>query len=95
MVPSWFDKQVNKLKLLFSLLKDYYYGNYTEIPWASIALITFAIIYFISPIDLIPDVIPVVGYIDDAAVIGFVWEAIEHDLKIYAQKTGKDLSLFW
>ena len=68
--------------------------KYTEIPWASIALITFAIIYFLNPADLIPDVIPVIGYIDDATVLALVWQAIEHDLKKYAEKTGKDMTVF-
>jgi uncharacterized membrane protein YkvA (DUF1232 family) len=94
LVPGWFDKQVKKFKLLFALLKDWWDGKYPEIPWASIALITFAIIYFLNPVDLIPDVIPVIGYIDDATVLALVWQAIEHDLKIYAEKTGKDMTVF-
>jgi len=94
LVPGWFDKQVKKIKLLFELLKDWWDGKYREIPWASIALITFAIIYFLNPADLIPDVIPVIGYIDDATVLALVWQAIEHDLKTYAEKTGKDMTMF-
>jgi len=88
------DKQFKKFKLLYELLKDWWHGKYTEIPWASIALITFAIIYFLDPADLIPDFIPGVGYIDDAAVLALVWKAIEHDLKKYAKKTGKDMTVF-
>jgi uncharacterized membrane protein YkvA (DUF1232 family) len=40
-----------------------------------------AIIYFVSPIDLLPDWIPLGGFIDDAAVIGFVLKQINTDLE--------------
>jgi uncharacterized membrane protein YkvA (DUF1232 family) len=45
-----------------------------------IALAIAALIYFLSPIDLIPDPLPVVSYIDDVAVIGFVVASIYTDL---------------
>jgi uncharacterized membrane protein YkvA (DUF1232 family) len=34
--------------------------------------ILLAIIYIISPIDLLPDIIPVIGWIDDLCALGFV-----------------------
>ena len=43
-------------------------------------LVTVGIIYFVSPIDLIPDVIAGIGFIDDAAVIGLVVMQIKADL---------------
>jgi len=55
--------------LLFSIIKNYINGVYKEIPFWSLAAVTFALIYVINPIDLIPDFIPVVGYIDDVLVI--------------------------
>jgi uncharacterized membrane protein YkvA (DUF1232 family) len=44
-------------------------GSYTDTPWKVLSVKIAAVIYFASPIDLIPDFIPVVGYLDDAAVI--------------------------
>lgn len=68
------------LTALFRLLRAYIRGEYRDIPWGSIVLVTVAIIYFVSPIDLIPDVLPGIGLIDDAAVIAFVVAQIKADL---------------
>ncbi len=74
---------VNDVKLLISIVQDYVKGNYREIPYLSIAAIVFALLYVLSPVDLIPDFIPVVGYIDDAAVVGLCLMMVEQDLHNY------------
>lgn len=71
------------LKLLLSLVKDYVSGAYREIPYGSIVASVAAVLYFLSPIDFIPDFIPGVGLIDDVFVIGFVLKKIHGDLKEY------------
>ena len=53
----------NMAKLLGRLLKD------TRVPTAEKALFVGAIVYFISPIDLIPDIFPFIGQVDDIYVI--------------------------
>ena len=75
-----FDSVWGYFMALIRLLKAYARKEYRDIPWASIVLVTVAIIYFVSPIDLIPDFIPVAGYVDDAAVIAFVIAQIKADL---------------
>ncbi len=70
-----------QLKAFFRLLKAYIRHEYTVIPWGSIVMITGAIIYFVSPIDLLLDWIPLLGYIDDAAVVVFVIRQIRNDLE--------------
>ena len=68
------------LTALFRLLRAYIRGEYRDIPWVSIVLVTVGIIYFVSPIDLVPDILPGIGLIDDAAVIAFVVAQIKADL---------------
>jgi uncharacterized membrane protein YkvA (DUF1232 family) len=75
----------SNLNALFRLLQAYIHRDYTRIPWGSIVLVVVAIIYFVSPFDLIPDWIPVVGFIDDAAVIAFVLKQINTDLNQFLQ----------
>ena len=75
-------------KLLFSLIKDYSKGVYTQIPWLSIVSIGAALAYVLSPIDAIPDFIPVVGLIDDAAVFAFCIRLLSKDIEDY--KNWKD-----
>lgn len=69
------------LRTAFRLLQAYLNKKYTTIPWGSIVLVVGSIIYFVSPIDLMPDWIPLAGLIDDAAVLVFVLRQINADLQ--------------
>ncbi len=80
-----FERFFTDVKLFLSLLKDYYYGNYRQIPYKSIASVVTALLYLINPIDIIPDAIPLVGQIDDALVFGFCIKLIESDLDKYRE----------
>jgi uncharacterized membrane protein YkvA (DUF1232 family) len=73
----------NSLKALVRMFQAYIHREYTKVPWGSIVLVVVAIIYFVSPIDLVFDWIPVAGFIDDAAVIAFVIKQIKNDLDAF------------
>ena len=70
---------------IFALLKDRITGKYTETPWSTIAALTGALLYVLSPFDLIPDFIPVAGFLDDAAVFAFVLAMAKDDLACYRE----------
>ena len=76
-------RYMDDAKILFSLLRDYANGSYRNVPWNIIASVGASLLYVLSPIDLIPDFIPVLGYLDDAAVIAFCLNLIEKDLAAY------------
>jgi uncharacterized membrane protein YkvA (DUF1232 family) len=73
------------IKLFFSLIKDYKNGIYKEVPWTTVAAVVGSLLYIFSPIDLIPDFIPVAGLLDDVAVVGVCLKAISSDLNVYKQ----------
>ena len=50
-------------------MKSYIQGEYKDVPIGIIIAIISALVYFVSPIDILPDSIPIVGYFDDAAVV--------------------------
>lgn len=56
----------NFLKLLYRLFKD------SRVPMAEKAMVVGAIAYVVSPLDLLPDVIPFIGQVDDLYLIGLV-----------------------
>ncbi|MEP7058742.1 MAG: YkvA family protein [Caldimonas sp.] len=52
-------------------------GKHPRTPWGAKALGVFVVAYAMSPIDLIPDFIPVLGYVDDVLLLpGLIWLAI-------------------
>src|SRR6056300_1825276 len=53
---------------LFRLLKTYATGEYRELPWSNLVLVVSAVVYFVMPVDLLPDIITGLGYLDDAAL---------------------------
>ena len=76
-------KYCNDLCEIFELLRDRVAGGYRETPWTTIAALTGALIYVLSPIDMILDVIPLVGFLDDALVIGLAVKLAQPDLEKY------------
>ena len=77
------NKVWDELQLMFSIVNDWIKGNYKQIPVGTLTMIFVAIVYFVSPADLVPDVIPLGGFVDDAAVIGYVIKQIKSDLEEY------------
>jgi len=60
-----------KTKLLTSIYTLYLVLRHPKTPWQNKIFIVMIIIYFLSPIDLIPDLYPLLGQIDDL-LIGFL-----------------------
>lgn len=72
-------------RLLLSLVRDYAAGRYREVPYWVIGAAAFALLYVLSPLDLIPDMIPGIGYLDDAAVVALCLKMIETELSKYRE----------
>jgi uncharacterized membrane protein YkvA (DUF1232 family) len=80
-------------KVLTALIKDWRAGRYRQALYGTVAAVAFALLYVFNPFDLLPDVLPIVGALDDATVIGAVLMLVERDLKKYRSwKEGQFLS---
>ncbi|MDH4154617.1 MAG: YkvA family protein [Nitrospira sp.] len=71
------------LPLLFRLLKAWKQGSYQGLSVRTLASIVVAILYLLSPVDAIPDFIPGIGLIDDAAILALLLHSLAQDLAAF------------
>jgi len=72
-------------RLLLNLIRDARRGRYREVPVWTLSAAGFALLYVLNPLDLIPDALPVLGLLDDAAVVSACLALVEQDLYAYRQ----------
>ena len=70
-------------KVLRALIRDWRTGKYRQALYGTIAAVAFGLLYVLNPFDIVPDVLPFIGAVDDAAVIGALLLLVERDLKKY------------
>ena len=71
---------VSRLNVFIRMVKAYAKGEYRDIEWKHIVLVVAALLYFITPLDFIPDFIPVTGFIDDFAVLVWVYNKVQNEI---------------
>lgn len=86
-VVKMFDKEelqdvLDDLKCLYSYVRDITTGKYKDYNVSDLALAIAALIYLVSPLDLIPDFLPG-GLLDDAAVIAWAIKQLHEELAKY------------
>ena len=78
---------LEELKVMLALLKACATGTY-KVSKPTLLLITGAVVYFLMPVDAIPDFIPVAGLVDDATVLAFVFNAVQEVLEKFRAATS-------
>jgi uncharacterized membrane protein YkvA (DUF1232 family) len=76
---------LEEARLLLELVRDYWRGHYRQVPFYTITAVVAAMVYVISPFDLVPDFIPLIGYIDDALVFSLCLRLVRDDLQRYRE----------
>ena len=77
------------IPIMASLIRSFVRGEYQQIPSGTIIAATGALIYFLSAVDLIPDIIAGLGYLDDISVIGVCIKLIKSDVDDYLEWRNK------
>lgn len=78
------------LTLMVNYVKDVATGRYKGYSKTHLTLIVAAILYVVSPLDVIPDFLIVAGLIDDAAIIAWVFNKIGKELDKYKEVSGEN-----
>ncbi|HSK68490.1 MAG TPA: YkvA family protein [Candidatus Limnocylindria bacterium] len=87
-------RRLAEVTVMASLVHSYVRKEYTDIPFRSIAAVVGALVYFVSPLDVIPDFLPIVGHVDDVAVIAVCWKLMGQDIEKYKRwrkRTGREI----
>ena len=73
--------QVKDIMLTFiRLVRAYFNGSYRQIPTRSLILGLATLLYFVMPIDIIPDFLPIIGLSDDLSVIAWFVTTFQSEL---------------
>lgn len=81
---SWYEDFILLLKMITT--SEYKISNQTKL------IIAGTLAYVILPIDVIPDFIPVVGWLDDAFVLGLATTTLSEEIKKFKNfKAGADV----
>ena len=82
---SKISKLGNTLRTMIRMVQAYANGSYREMPWKSLLALLGGLIYFMMPVDLIPDFIPFTGLLDDFTVVMFISGAIQQDIRDFLE----------
>lgn len=74
-----------RIRTMLRMLRAYINGDYRQIPWKSLLMILGSLIYFMMPLDLIPDFIPITGFADDISIIFLVFGSINEDVENFLE----------
>lgn len=74
-----------KLPLMLSMIRSYIAKEYTEVSPKVVVSMVGALVYMLKGKDLIPDKIPVIGVVDDLAVLGLALQVNSSELETYAK----------
>lgn len=80
---SIFDGIWEELQTLVRMVKSYRSGEYKDISKKSMIVIGGALVYLVNPLDVIPDITPIVGLFDDFTIIGYVLNTLREEIKRY------------
>jgi uncharacterized membrane protein YkvA (DUF1232 family) len=94
-VPRGMRKVANQTALVLELIDDFKDGTYREVPWHTIAIASAGVLYAVNPADLVPNVLPLVGVMDDLAVIAIATRWIHEDLVAYCRFKGYDVNEYF
>ena len=76
---------LENIRIAYDMVADSVTGKYKGVSKSTLALLAGGLAYLALPIDLVPDIIPVVGWADDAAVLTWIFTRCADEFKKYRE----------
>ena len=76
-------------KTTIQMIKDVFRGQYRMSMWTNLSCV-FVLIYVLFPFDLITDLIPLLGWSDDAALVYFLIKRLKQETNRYVRFKAKE-----
>lgn len=71
---------IYKLQVIIRMLRAHFRGQYNAFSTSTILTLVFALVYFVVPLDLIPDFIPGLGLTDDISIVYMIFKSVGDDI---------------
>lgn len=78
------------LRLFAPMCADVINGRYRPVPWAAFGWMALALVYLVSPLDLIPEALVLIGVVDDVVIVGWLLAKVDAALGDYRRWKGID-----
>lgn len=76
---------LEEVKLFVRMVRSYIKGQYPYLsPW-TLLMVVFGLVYFVMPVDMIPDLLPAMGFTDDLAVLLMIFKRFSTDIDRFRQ----------
>ena len=80
-------KQINELlehvQLFLRMIKKSFTGEYSSFSNKTLLSLVFGLLYFVTPMDVVPDFIPLLGFSDDLSIIYFIIKNFKSDIEAF------------
>ncbi|MGM0805900.1 MAG: YkvA family protein [Bacillota bacterium] len=73
----------SQVKALVRMVKSYKRGDYRDVSKKSLLLVVAGLLYFVSPIDAVPDFLIGAGLLDDATVLAFIFSTLSTEIEAF------------
>ncbi len=81
------NKQINELmehvQLFLRMIKKSLSGEYSAFSHKTLFSLVFGLLYFVTPMDVVPDFIPMLGFSDDLSIVYFIIKNFKSDIEAF------------